>query len=186
MTRVKLLRADIALGTALCAALSACSRDSSRDAQSTDTAVVASRNNAGGGARSRDVVPRGESLPSGMKLVSGATIPNTDYVFRRVATSRGDAVWLDSIGQAGSATSATSTRTRIANLALPPLAADERVMLASCDANGRLDPFVVAIVVNEANVTRFTKVRQAWRANAKAHRFDIIPVAGIVCEDPGS
>ena len=59
-------------------------------------------------------------------------------------------------------------------------------MLASCDANGRLDPFVVAIVVNEANVTRFTKVRQAWRANAKAHRFDIIPVAGIVCEDPGS
>lgn len=179
MTRVKLLSAC----TALCASLSACSRESSRDARPTDTAVVAPRADAGAGATSRDVVPRGESLPSGMKLVSGATIPNTDYVFRRVATPRGDAIWLDSIGQAGSA---TSTRSRISNLALPPLAADERVMLASCDAKGRLDPFVVAIVVNEPNATRFTKIRQAWRANPKAHRFDIIPVAHIVCEDPGS
>jgi hypothetical protein len=59
-------------------------------------------------------------------------------------------------------------------------------MLASCDVNGRLDPLVIAIVVNEASVTRFTKIRQAWRANPGSRRFDIIPVAGIVCEDPGS
>ena len=78
------------------------------------------------------------------------------------------------------------TRIRRAQIAVPPLAADERMMLGSCDVNGRLDPFVVAIVVNEANATRFAKVRQAWRANPKTRAFDIVPVAGIVCEDPGS
>jgi hypothetical protein len=165
------------------AAMSACSRESSRGAQSTDTAIAASRRGATSASASTDVVTHGETLPPGVELVSGATIPNTDYVFRRVATPRGDAIWLDSMAQDGSR---TPTRTRRANLALPPLAADERVMLASCDVNGRLDPFVIAIVVNEAHVTRFTKVRQAWRANLGSRRFDIIPVAGIVCEDPGS
>lgn len=104
-------------------------------------------------------------------------------MFRRVTTPRGDALWLDSIVQRGGRTAA---RIRRAELALPPLAADERIMLASCDVNGRLDPFVVAIVVSEANVTRYTKIRQAWRASPPARRFDIIPIAGIVCEDPGS
>ena len=62
----------------------------------------------------------------------------------------------------------------------------KRVMLASCDVNGRLDPFVIAVVVNETNVSRFTKVRQAWRANLAERKFELVPVAGIVCEDPGS
>jgi hypothetical protein len=168
---------------AMLAAVSACSRESSRDARPTDTAIVASRQGATGASKSTDVTTRGAALPPGLKLVSGATIPNTDYVFRRVATPRGDAIWLDSMAQDGSR---TPTRTRRADLALPPLSADERVMLASCDVNGRLDPLVVAIVVNDANVTRFRKVRQAWRANPGSRRFDIIPVAGIVCEDPGS
>lgn len=168
---------------AMLVAISGCSRESSRRAQSTDTAVAASPRGAASASASNDVVTRGATLPPGVKLVSGATIPNTDYVFRRVATPRGDAIWLDSMAQDGGR---TPTRTRRADLALPPLAADERVMLASCDVNGRLDPLVIAIVVNEASVTRFTKIRQAWRANPGSRRFDIIPVAGIVCEDPGS
>lgn len=168
---------------AMLAAISGCSRESSRGAQSTDTAIAAARRGATSASASTGVVTRGAALPPGVKLVSGATIPNTDYVFRRVATPRGDAIWLDSMTQDASR---TPTRMRRADLALPPLAADERVMLASCDVNGRLDPLVVAIVVSEANVTRFTKVRQAWRANPGSRRFDIIPVAGIVCEDPGS
>jgi hypothetical protein len=167
---------------AMLVAISGCSRESSRRAQSTDT-VAASPRGATSASASNDVVTRGATLPPGVKLVSGATIPNTDYVFRRVAMPRGDAIWLDSMAQDGGR---TPTRTRRADLALPPLAADERVMLASCDVNGRLDPLVIAIVVNEASVTRFTKIRQAWRANPGSRRFDIIPVAGIVCEDPGS
>lgn len=161
---------------ALLAALPACSRESSRDEHPSDSAsrrATKKRSDVG------DSGVRGESLPPGVKLEAGATIPNTDYVFRRVATSRGDAIWLDSVGP-------DRTRIRRAELALPPLAADERVMLASCDMNGRLDPFVIAVVVNETNVSRFTKIRQAWRANAAERRFDMVPVAGIVCEDPGS
>ena len=73
-----------------------------------------------------------------------------------------------------------------AELRVPPLAADERLMIGSCDVNGRLDARVVAIVVAEPGVTRLTKIRQAWRADAQAGRFDLLPVAGIVCEEPGS
>ncbi len=170
----------LAAGALVLAGLSACSREPSRSTQSTDTAIVTSpRGATSAKSGTTDAALRGESLPPGVKFESGATIPNTDYVFRRVATPRGDAIWLDSMSQ-------NHVRTRHAELALPPLAADERVMLASCDVNGRLDPFVVAIVVNETNVTRFTKVRQAWRANPGPRRFDMLPLAGIVCEDPGS
>jgi hypothetical protein len=179
MTGLKFL----GVSAAMLASISGCSRESSRRAQSTDTAIAASPRAGRGASVSSDVVTRGAALPPGVKLVSGATIPNTEYVFRRVATPRGDAIWLDSMAQDGGR---TPTRTRRADLALPPLAADERVMLASCDVNGRLDPLVIAIVVNEPNVTRFTKIRQAWRANPGSRRFDIIPVGSIVCEDPGS
>jgi hypothetical protein len=163
-------------GVAVAGTVSGCSGESARTVRSTDTAIAASRAAAHSSA-SESV--RGASLPRGFKLEGGATVPNTDYVFRRVMTPRGDALWLDSMHRDG-------TRTRRGELSLPPLAADERVMLASCDVDGRLDPLLVAIVVNEANVTRFTKVRQVWRANPKAQRFDIVPLAGIECEDPGS
>jgi hypothetical protein len=58
--------------------------------------------------------------------------------------------------------------------------------MASCDVDGRLDGRVVAVVVNEPNATKFTKVRQAWRVDVGNARFDVIPVAGITCEDPGA
>ena len=177
---MRVLRVSVAVLTSL----SACSRESSRSERTTDTAIVASPRARGGAAsNSTDAAERGESLPPGVNLEGGATIPNTSYVFRRVSTPRGDAVWLDSMTKDGGR---APTRLRRAELALPPLAADERVMLASCDVNGRLDPFVVAIVVNEANVARLSKIRQAWRANPRGRGFDIMPVAGIVCEDPGS
>jgi hypothetical protein len=163
--------------------LAACSGESSRSERATDTAISASPSARGGTSSSRNGAVRGESLPRGMKLEGGATIPHTDYVFRRVSTPRGDSLWLDSMS---TNTRGAVTRIRRAQIAVPPLAADERMMLASCDVNGRLDPFVVAIVVSEANATRFAKVRQAWRANPKTRAFDIVPVAGIVCEDPGS
>lgn len=170
-------------GIATIILLSACSSESSRSTRSGDSSSDASRNSNASRPTPAGTPERGESLPPGVKLQGGATIPKTDYVFRRVTTPRGDALWLDSIVRRGGRTAA---RIRRAELALPPLAADERLMLASCDVNGRLDPFVVAIVVSEANVTRYTKVRQAWRASPSARRFDIIPIAGIVCEDPGS
>jgi hypothetical protein len=165
-----------AAGIVVAAAISGCSGESARAVRSTDTAIATSDAAMHSKAATS---ARGEALPRGFKLEGGASIPNTDYVFRRVMTPRGDALWLDSMHQDGA-------RTRRAELSLPPLAADERVMLASCDVSARLDPLLVAIVVNEANVTRFTKVRQVWRANPKARRFDIVPLAGIECEDPGS
>jgi hypothetical protein len=131
-----------------------------------------------------------DSLPGDVTYKDGSVIPpnarthNAEYDLAHVVTPRGEMVWLDTLGApVGKGLRAKIVR---AELTVPPLANDERLFLASCDANGRLDPTVVALVVNEPNATRFTKIRQAWRVNIRAARFDLIPVTGITCEDPGS
>lgn len=119
-----------------------------------------------------------DSLPRGVSYKGGSVAGN--YDFARVGTPRGDMIWLDSI--VGPSEKPPRKMVKAA-LSLPRLAADERLVLASCDVSGTLDPLVVAIVVNEPNVTRYTKVRQAWRADVHASRFDVIPIDGIVCEE---
>jgi len=131
-----------------------------------------------------------DSLPSGYTYRDGSIIPpggatrGAEYDLAHVTTPKGDVVWLDSLG--APAAKGRRSKTVRAQLAIPKLANDERLFMASCDANGKLDPLVVAIVVNENGVTKFTKIRQAWRANISAARFDLLPVAGITCEDPGA
>jgi hypothetical protein len=122
------------------------------------------------------------SLPAGFTYRAGSAIPRTNggarFVLSQVATPRGTMLWLESL----------DGRERLvrAELRVPPLAADERFLTGSCDLDGRLDPHIVAIVVGDSSAKRFTNVRQAWRANADAERFEVLPVAGIVCEEPGS
>jgi hypothetical protein len=108
-------------------------------------------------------------------LHASAVIPGTPYRLSYVGAGTDDYVVFDT----------SSSAPQLAALKVPPLARDERLFMASCDAGGKLDPYVVAIVVNQPNTTRFTQIRQAWRVNAPQARFDLIPVAGIVCEDPG-
>ena len=124
-------------------------------------------------------------LPAGVTSQGGAVarFDGIEYALTSVHTPKGGMVWLDSLVASGNETPIKIVR---AELRVPPLARDERLLMASCDASGKLDPRVVAIVVNEPNVTKFTKVRQAWRADARGGRFDVIPVAGISCEDPGT
>ena len=131
-----------------------------------------------------------DSLPSDVTYKDGSVIPpsarthNAEFDLAHVMTPRGEMVWLDTLGApVGKGLRAKIVR---AELTIPPLANDERLFLASCDANGKLDPSIVALVVNEPNVTKFAKIRQAWRVNIPAARFDLIPVTGITCEDPGS
>jgi hypothetical protein len=133
---------------------------------------------------------RYEEMPSGFTYRAGSVITPTprtmsgDYAFSQVGTPRGEMIWLDLLG--ASIGNGDRARTIRASLVIPPLARDERLFMASCDANGKLDPMVVAIVVNEPEASRYTKIRQAWRANLAAGRFDVIPVDAVVCEDPGS
>ncbi|HSQ30915.1 MAG TPA: hypothetical protein VLN49_13745 [Gemmatimonadaceae bacterium] len=129
------------------------------------------------------------ALPSGFSYEAGSTISRgsggaSQYAVSRVRTPRGDMLWLETIGPHDGRGAAE--RVVRAELRVPPLAADERLMIGSCDVNGRLDARVVAIVVADSGVTRLTKIRQAWRAELQAGRFDLLPVADIVCEDPGS
>lgn len=129
---------------------------------------------------------RYETLPRGVTLVSGAVIPAArgagEFEMARVRTARGDMIWFDSLSHTARA---TPTRIVRAELRVPPLGRDEQLLMGSCDVSGVLDARVVAIVVREPNVTKFTQVRQAWRANGARGQFEMIPVGGITCEEPG-
>jgi hypothetical protein len=176
----------------------ACDRDAgSSRASSGGTGAAAGRSGATSGSAGRAkrqpasyLGLQYDSLPSSFTYKGGSAIPRAprgpavDYDFAHVMTPRGEMIWLDTIASAPA--HGPPTRMVRAELTIPPLANDERVFMASCDVGGKLDPLVVAIVVNESNATRFTKVRQAWRANIRGARFDVIPVTGVTCEDPGS
>ena len=121
-------------------------------------------------------------LPSGFAYRAGSAIvrgnASARYALSQVVTPRGDMLWLEAL----------EARERIvrAEVRVPPLASDERLLIGSCDMNGRLDPRIAAIVVGDSGATHFKNVRQAWRADANAGRLDLLPVAGIACEEPGT
>lgn len=181
------------LAATVVAGCSRVERSAAADTTHGDSAATSATSSAAGGAsaaKTRYVGLQYDSLPHDITYRGGAVIApgpathNADYDVAHVTTPNGDMVWLDTLG----APVGRGLRAKIvrAELAVPQLANDERLFIASCDANGKLDPLVVALVVNEPGATRFTKIRQAWRVNIAAARFDLIPVAGIVCEDPGS
>jgi hypothetical protein len=125
-----------------------------------------------------------DPLPAGVTSEGGTLIRigTSEYSISRVRANGVDMLWLDSIVPGRRQ---NPEKVVVAELRVPPLARDERLFMASCDVNGQLAPRLVAIVVNEPDVSKFTKVRQAWRADPARGRFEVIPVAGITCEDPG-
>jgi hypothetical protein len=133
---------------------------------------------------------RYDSLPPTFTFVSGALIamgPGSSamgFDLDLVRTPRGNMVWLDSIV----AVSPRGRPSRIvrAELRVPPLAADERLVMSSCDVDGHRDPRVVAIVIVEPSATQYTSIRQAWRADAASGQFEVIPVTGVACGRPES
>jgi hypothetical protein len=175
-------------------ALAACSgemgrgsRDTSRDAGANAAGSVVTP--AAFATATSYVGIRYDSLPAAFTFESGALLPktpgaaNATFDLDRIKTPRGEMVWLDSIVQVqGRVRPGRIVR---AELKVPPLAADERLMLGSCDVAGRIDPRVVAIVVVQADSTHFTSIRQAWRGDATSGQFDVIPVTDITCSEPG-
>jgi hypothetical protein len=172
------------LAAALC--IVACSGDAARKEAASDVAPAGAgsvpSSTPPGVARGRYIGVRHGPLPAGVSTTGGAVvrISGMEYAFTSVRTPSGDMVWLDSV-EPGSGQKVVRAELRV-----PPLARDERLLMASCDVDGRLDGRVLAVVVNEPNATKFTKVRQAWRVDVGNGRFDVIPVAGITCEDPGA
>ncbi len=185
------MRASATLLVASVAVAVGCSRDAPRATSgkhATDSSAPAHVSSAQPplGPRGSFVGNRYESLPKGVTLVAGAVLPASratgEYELARVKTPRGEMIWFDSLSHTARATPARTVR---AELRVPPLGRDERLFMASCDVGGKLDSRVVAIVVNEPGVTTFAKIRQAWRVNASRGQFELIPVAGITCEEPG-
>ena len=190
--RINLFAAACAVALAAGACGDYSSSDESRNIRSRDSGM------AGRPATPEAVVGRTSyvgmrygSLPSGFSYKAGSTFSYGSggagrYAVSQVRTPRGDMLWLETIEPGDGGRRATAARVVRAELRVPPLAADERLMIGSCDVSGRLDARVIAIVVADSGVTRLTKIRQAWRADTQAGRFDLLPLAGIVCEEPGS
>ena len=170
------------------AALSvACFRETARDGVRTDSAI------ARPDTAPPDVIKdpsRGyvglqhDPLPPGVK-VRGRRDRHGRRVELRVHARPHAARRHDLARQHRRSSVATETGRCAPRCPIPPLAADERLFMASCDVNARLDSRVVAVVINEPSVTKFTKIRQAWRVNERRGVFETIPIDGISCEDPG-
>lgn len=180
----------IALGCSI--ALAACGGDSLRGTKATaDEADArgASGTAIGSAPASNSVSERYDTLPARGRFVGGSVLMQSNgapspFVFSQAQTPRGTVLRLDSV-----VAGAPRDRSRIirAELAVPPLAPDERLLIGSCDANSHLDPALVAIVVADSAAARYTRIRQAWRVRPADGRFEVVPVRGITCEetDPG-
>jgi hypothetical protein len=180
----------------LAIALAACSGETAKRASDSGASAAGTVVSAAEfSSAAKYVGIRYDSLPPKFTFVSGSLIPiapganSVGFDLDLVRTPRGQMVWLDSIV----AVSQRGRPTRIvrAELKVPPLAADERLVMSTCSVDGKLDPRVVAIVVTNQSAAvdstaRFTAIRQAWRADATAGQFEVIPVTGIACDEAGS
>jgi hypothetical protein len=162
--------------------------DKTRGASRTDTAIVSADPGIGSAtpaavASGKYVGVQHDPLPAGVQPEGGALLTGASgsYAFTHVRTPHGDMIWLDTIAD-GTRPRGKTVR---AQLTIPLLAKDERLFMASCDVDGRLDGRVLAIVMNEPSVTKFARIRQAWRVDERLGHFDLIPIGGITCEDPG-
>jgi hypothetical protein len=168
----------------------ACNGQDARSRARVDTAVGIRRAAPAGSTATDYVGLQYDVLPEDFHFEGGAVIPPVsgglagNFDFAHVRTPRGDMIWLDTLGPATSR--GLPNRIVRAELRIPRLSADERLFMASCDAGGKVDPRIVAIAIGPANAARSAKIRQAWRANPRAARFELIPVAGISCEEPGA
>jgi hypothetical protein len=68
-------------------------------------------------------------------------------------------------------------------LNLPPLESNEEVT-TYCQVRGKIDSEIVTISVSE-NTELLTDIKQAWRANRKTGKFEVIPTDGLACENLG-
>ena len=185
--------ARVAGMTAVALLAAACTGGADRRSARVDSAVVApapTSSRAAAAAEGDYVGLHYVALPANVRSEGGAVIPREngdtagDYDLARVRTPLGDMIWLDTLS--APAGRMRPSRVVLAVLRIPPLAADERLFMASCDVAGRVDERIVAIAVTEPGAARSTRIRQAWRADTRRARFDIIPIAGIACEEPGS
>ncbi len=67
-------------------------------------------------------------------------------------------------------------------LLLPPIQAEESLMMGTCKASDKFDPEIIAVV--KFGVDEFkSEVRHAWRANRQTQKFLEIPRENVSCMD---
>lgn len=130
-------------------------------------------------------------LPAGVRVTGESTIGDARdarFTLTQVDESTAHFLWLSERGVGADGT----TRYRVRDaLPLPPLGADERLVLSVCGTAARggrpvaardlaLDPEIIAVAVADTGALLRT-VRRAWRASRGSGRIAEVPVTGWVC-----
>jgi hypothetical protein len=68
-------------------------------------------------------------------------------------------------------------------LELPQLETNDEVT-TYCRFKGKIDPEIVAVSIHE-DMEFLTKIKQAWRANRKTGKFEVLSIEGLDCINPG-
>ena len=67
-------------------------------------------------------------------------------------------------------------------LILPVIAADEQLLMGTCNYQAQEDPEVIAIV-KFIESEAINEIRRAWRANRSKQRFEEVPASLVSCVD---
>jgi hypothetical protein len=105
----------------------------------------------------------------------------THFVLTHSLTPLGNTIWLDSVLPSDGTQHRRIVRAEVV-IVVPSLT---RLILSTCDVNGKLDPAVVALVRDSAGADgKYSKVFNAWRANPAQAKFDTLPPTSVVCVEP--
>jgi hypothetical protein len=157
-------------------AVAACSGDSRRAA---DSAKAVPKTYVGYGY---DPLPAGVTVQGASEIVGPDGKP-THFVLTHVLTPSGNTIWLDSVLPNDGMQRRRIVRAEVV-IVVPSLT---RLIISTCDVNGKLDPAVVALVRDSAKADgKYTKIYNAWRANPARAQFDTVPQSTVVCEQPNA
>jgi len=156
--------------------VAACSGDANRAA---DSAKPVSKSYVGYGY---DPLPPGVTLVGGSAIV-GADGKPTHFSLDHVLTPLGNTMWLDSL-----LPSDGTQRRRIVRAELViPVPSLTRLIVSTCDVDGKLDPSVVALVRDSAGTDgKYSRVFNAWRGNPVRAQFDTVKPNSVICEEPNA
>jgi hypothetical protein len=127
-------------------------------------------------------------LPPGVELLAGAMVdfdPASPLAVSWLRDARGDMLWLERLVSRDAA--GVPLWTVVAVERLPPLGADDMVVLGGCgegELAGGGDGDVHAVVRREDREI-LERVSLAWRVDTGAERFVAVPVQGLRCVNEG-
>jgi hypothetical protein len=130
---------------------------------------------------------QGGKMPKGIQQTAGWTVgpetePGRSYGVSYVRQGNQKMLWLERLVSRDR--SGNPTWEIIDAINLPRFNPGEELAPPSCKLKGVADPELIALVKYEDKEI-WRNIRQAWRANRRTRKIEVIPPTNIVCNNPG-